>query len=153
MFAVPIITIWKIRKLVEDMIITTIPLWSMIHLWKLIIILHTETCIPSELTVTVLKHRQTGYTCNHWRVYIYGMLFYRNYYSDHLSNRAWWSSPRFWGGLSKLVIADLDLDLDLDNDLFTINTIRYISMACNKEYFMVCGERIPHASLSYMLTR
>ena len=32
--------------------------------------------------------------------------------------------------------------LDLDNDLFTINTTRYISMACNKEYFMVCGERI-----------
>ena len=26
---------------------------------------------------------------------------------------------------------------------FTINTIRYISMACNKEYFMVCGKRIP----------
>ena len=38
---------------------------------------------------------------------------------------------------------DLDLDLDLDNGLFTINTIRYISMACDKEYFMVCGERIP----------
>ena len=39
--------------------------------------------------------------------------------------------------------ASLRLRHDLDNDLFNINTIRYISMACNKEYFMVCGERIP----------
>ena len=46
-----------------------------------------------------------------------------------------------------------DLDLDLDNDLFTINTIRYISMACNKEYFMAYGERIPQAILSYKLIR
>ena len=34
-----------------------------------------------------------------------------------------------------------DTDSDSDNDLFTINTIRYI--LCNLEYFAVCGEGFP----------
>ena len=45
------------------------------------------------------------------------------------------------------------LDLDLDNDLFTINTIRYISMACNKEYFMVCGESTPQRSIELQINK
>ena len=46
-----------------------------------------------------------------------------------------------------------DLDLDLCNDLFTINTIRYIPMACNKEYFMVCGERIPQRFIELQIIK
>ena len=48
---------------------------------------------------------------------------------------------------------ELNIDLDLDNDLFTINTIRYISMACNKEYFMVCGERIPQCFIELQINK
>ena len=47
----------------------------------------------------------------------------------------------------------LDIDIDIDNDLFTINTIRYISMACNKEYFMVCGERIPQRFIELQINK
>ena len=49
--------------------------------------------------------------------------------------------------------ARLRLRHDLDNDLFNLNTIRYISMACNKEYFMVCGERIPQRFIELQINK
>ena len=69
-------------------------------------------------------------------------------YNNHIPRLGSWSF-RNWKASDSIrfisIIKNVSdfADSDSDNDLFTINTIRYISMACDKEYLTVCGERIP----------